>query len=196
MKRFFDIVGATIGLALLSPVIAAIAFLIWRQMGAPIFFRQTRPGLNGNPFEMVKFRTMRDAIDEQGLPLADLDRLTPLGKFLRASSLDEVPELWNVLKGEMSLVGPRPLAMIYLPLYSAEQFRRHEVKPGITGWAQINGRNSVTWRERFMLDVWYVDNWTIGLDIKILFITVKKVFLREDVRVEGQSSIESFNGHN
>lgn len=196
MKRALDLVGALLGLVLLSPVLAFVAILIWREMGSPVLFRQTRPGLYGKPFTMIKFRTMRNAVDEKANLLPDSERLTNLGRFLRASSLDELPELWNVLTGEMSLVGPRPLAMQYLPLYSTEQFRRHEVKPGITGWAQVNGRNAATWRERFAHDVWYVDNKTIGLDIRILFITVKKVFLREGVYVDGQSSIESFNGRN
>lgn len=158
MKRLLDFAGAAIGLVLLSPVLVVVAVLIRRQMGAPVLFRQTRPGLHGKPFQMVKFRTMRDAVDPQGNPLPDAERLTKLGRFLRASSLDELPELWNVLKGEMSLVGPRPLLMEYLPLYSPEQARRHELRPGVTGWAQVNGRNAISWEQKFALDVWYVDN--------------------------------------
>ena len=143
--RLFDIVASALGLLLLSPVFAIVAWLIHRKLGSPLLFRQVRPGLDGKPFEMVKFRTMRDAVDSQGNPLPDSERMTPFGSFLRASSLDELPELWNVLKGEMSLVGPRPLLMEYLPLYSPEQYRRHEVRPGVTGWAQINGRNALSW---------------------------------------------------
>src|SRR5690606_34672922 len=171
IKRSFDIAGSLLGLLLLSPVIAIVAWQVRRNLGAPVFFRQTRPGLNGRPFQMVKFRTMKDAVDAEGNPLPDSERLTPFGQFLRSSSLDELPELWNVLKGDMSLVGPRPLLMEYLPLYSTEQYRRHEVRPGVTGWAQVNGRNSLSWDEKFKLDVWYVDNRSLWLDIKILFLT-------------------------
>ena len=196
IKRLFDIAAAGVGLLLLAPVIAVVAILIRSKLGSPVFFRQTRPGLNGKPFEMVKFRTMLDAHDENGNPLPDSERMTPFGRFLRSTSLDELPELWNVLKGDMSLVGPRPLAMAYLPLYSAEQARRHEVKPGVTGWAQINGRNSITWKKKFEMDVWYVDNQSLMLDIKILLLTVKKVLARSDVQEGGQDQVESFNGKN
>lgn len=174
MKRLFDFCASLFGLVLLSPIIALVAWKIRKNLGSPVLFRQTRPGLHGKPFEMVKFRTMKDAVDAQGNPLPDSERMTPFGDKLRNSSLDELPELWNVLKGEMSLVGPRPLLMQYLPLYSKEQARRHEVRPGVTGWAQINGRNAISWEDKFKLDVWYVDNHNLLLDIKILFLTVKK----------------------
>ena len=195
-KRLLDIIASALGLFFLSPLFLIVSFRIWREMGRPIFFRQTRPGMGGKPFQMYKFRSMREAIDSHGKPLSDSERLTAIGRSLRASSIDELPELWNVLRGEMSLVGPRPLAMEYLSLYSTEQFRRHEVKPGITGWAQINGRNSATWTERFAYDVWYVDNHSMKLDLWILRLTVKQALAKEDVQVEGQSAIESFNGRN
>lgn len=194
MKRLMDITGAVFGLVLLLPVLAVVAFLIWRQMGAPVLFRQTRPGLHGKPFEMVKFRTMRDAADTKGNPLPDSERLTKLGRFLRASSLDELPELWNVLKGEMSLVGPRPLLMDYLPLYSPEQARRHEVRPGVTGWAQVNGRNAISWDQKFALDVWYVDNRSLWLDLKIIWLTIRKVFKREGISAAGEATMPKFTG--
>ena len=194
MKRLFDIFGAAIGLVLLSPVLAVVAFLIWRRMGVPVLFRQTRPGLHGKPFEMVKFRTMRDAVDAEGNPLPDAERLTRLGRFLRSSSLDELPELWNVLKGEMSLVGPRPLLMEYLPLYSPEQARRHEVRPGVTGWAQVNGRNAISWDQKFALDVWYVDNQSLRLDLKIIWLTIRKVFKREGISATGEATMPKFRG--
>lgn len=196
LKRLLDIVVSVIGLLLLSPIILIVAWQVRRKLGSPIFFRQTRPGLHGKPFEMVKFRTMLDAHDEDGIPLPDSKRMTPFGWFLRSTSLDELPELWNVLKGDMSLVGPRPLAMAYLPLHSAEQARRHEVKPGVTGWAQINGRNSIAWKKKFEMDVWYVDNQSLMLDIKILLLTIKKVLARSDVQEGGQDQVESFNGKN
>ncbi len=196
LKRLFDIVASFFGLLLLSPVIAIVAWQIRRKLGSPVLFRQVRPGKDGKPFEMIKFRTMRDAVDANGNPLPDSERMTPFGRFLRSTSLDELPELWNVLKGDMSLVGPRPLAMAYLPLYSAEQARRHEVKPGVTGWAQINGRNSITWNKKFEMDVWYVDNQSLILDIKILLRTVKKVLARSDVQEGGKDQVESFNGKN
>lgn len=195
-KRVVDFVLSLVALMALLPVIVVVAMLIRFKIGSPVFFRQTRPGLHGKPFEMVKFRTMLDAHDENGNPLPDSERMTPFGRFLRSTSLDELPELWNVLKGDMSLVGPRPLAMAYLPLYSAEQARRHEVKPGVTGWAQINGRNSITWKKKFEMDVWYVDNQSLMLDIKILLLTVKKVLARSDVQEGGQDQVESFNGKN
>lgn len=196
LKRLLDIVASGLGILLLAPVIVVIAILIYRKLGSPVFFRQTRPGLNAKPFEMVKFRTMLDAKDENGNTLPDSERMTPFGRFLRSSSLDELPELWNVLKGDMSLVGPRPLAMDYLPLYSSEQARRHEVRPGVTGWAQINGRNSIPWEKKFEMDVWYIDNQSLILDIKILLLTVKKVLVRSDVQEGGQDQVESFNGKN
>ena len=194
MKRLLDISGAAIGLVLLSPVLVIVAVLIWRQMGAPVLFRQTRPGLQGKPFQMIKFRTMRYATDAQGNPLPDAQRLTRLGRFLRASSLDELPELWNVLKGEMSLVGPRPLLMEYLPLYSPEQARRHELRPGVTGWAQVNGRNAISWDQKFALDVWYVENRSLWLDLKIIWLTLRKVFRREGISAAGEATMPKFRG--
>ena len=194
MKRLFDFFTSLCGLILLSPIIALVAWKIRKNLGTPVLFRQTRPGLHGKAFEMVKFRTMKDAFDEQGNPLPDSERMTPFGDKLRNSSVDELPELWNVLKGDMSLVGPRPLLMQYLPLYSKEQARRHEARPGVTGWAQINGRNAISWEEKFKLDVWYVDNRNFWLDIKILFLTVKKVFVREGISADGHVTIEPFTG--
>ena len=194
MKRMLDILGAAIGLVLLSPVLLIVFLKIRREMGSPVFFRQTRPGRHGTPFEMVKFRTMRDAIDADGRPLPDAERLTKLGRFLRSSSLDELPELWNVLKGEMSLVGPRPLLMESLPLYSPEQARRHEVRPGVTGWAQVNGRNAISWDEKFALDVWYVDNRSLWLDLKIIWLTIRKVVRREGISAAGEATMSKFTG--
>ncbi|HDY7937936.1 TPA: sugar transferase [Vibrio vulnificus] len=194
MKRLFDFLVSLIALILLLPVIALVAWKIRKNLGSPVLFRQTRPGLNGKPFEMVKFRTMKDAVDEQGNPLPDSERMTPFGNKLRNSSLDELPELWNVLKGEMSLVGPRPLLMQYLTLYSPEQARRNEVRPGVTGWAQINGRNAISWEDKFKLDVWYVDNRSFWLDIKILLLTVKKVFVKEGISADGHVTIAPFTG--
>lgn len=195
LKRIFDVVASATALLLLSPVIAIVAWQISRKMGSPVLFRQVRPGLDGKPFEMVKFRTMKDAVDVAGNPLPDSERMTPFGQFLRSSSLDELPELWNVLKGDMSLVGPRPLLMEYLPLYSTEQYRRHEARPGVTGWAQINGRNSLSWDEKFKLDVWYVDNQSFWLDVKILFLTVKKVVVRDGISAEGEATMTRFYGN-
>ncbi|KXS55376.1 MAG: sugar transferase EpsL [Marinobacter sp. T13-3] len=195
IKRFFDIVASALGLLILSPVILLVAIQIRRKLGSPIFFRQTRPGKDGKPFQMVKFRTMLDAVDKQGNPLPDDQRMTPFGSFLRSTSLDELPELWNVLKGEMSLVGPRPLLMEYLPLYSKEQYRRHEVRPGVTGWAQVNGRNAISWEDKFKLDVWYVDNQSFWLDLKILFLTVKKVLVRDGISSEGEATMSKFTGN-
>lgn len=195
LKRIFDVVASATALLLLSPVIAIIAWQVSRKMGSPVLFSQVRPGLSGKPFKMIKFRTMKDAVDAEGKPLPDSERLTPFGQFLRSSSLDELPELWNVLKGDMSLVGPRPLLMAYLPLYSPEQYRRHEALPGITGWAQINGRNSLGWDEKFKLDVWYVDNQSLWLDIKILFTTVKKVLARDGITAEGEATTYPFTGN-
>ena len=194
IKRVFDIFVAVLLLIILLPVFVIIAFKVKSKLGARVFFRQIRPGFLGEPFEIIKFRTMRDAVDSYGNVLPDSERLTSFGKFLRSTSFDELPELWNVLKGEMSLVGPRPLLMEYLPLYSAEQNRRHEVLPGITGWAQVNGRNAISWEEKFDLDVWYVDNQFFWLDLKILFLTVKKVIIRSRISAEGQVTQSRFLG--
>lgn len=194
IKRAFDILGAGIGLIVLSPVILVISLIIRGRMGAPVLYRQTRPGRHGIPFQMIKFRTMRDAVDEQGRLLPDGERLTGLGRFLRSSSLDELPELWNVLKGEMSLVGPRPLLMEYLPLYSPEQSRRHEARPGVTGWAQVNGRNAISWDQKFALDVWYVDNHSIWLDLKIVWLTIVKVVKRDGISAAGEATMSKFKG--
>lgn len=194
LKRLFDVIVAGSALLLLSPVLALLAWQVRRKLGAPVLFRQLRPGLEGRPFRMVKFRTMRDAVDAHGLPLADAERLTPFGRRLRSTSLDELPELWNVLKGEMSLVGPRPLMMEYLPLYSKEQARRHEVRPGITGWSQVNGRNALAWPEKFRLDVWYVDNWSLWLDLRILLLTLKKVWARDGISAAGEATMAKFTG--
>lgn len=194
LKRVFDVLAAALALVILSPVLAVVAWQISRKMGSPVLFRQVRPGMNGKPFEMIKFRTMKDAVDAEGNPLPDSERLTPFGQFLRSSSLDELPELWNVLKGEMSLVGPRPLLMEYLPLYTPQQYRRHEVRPGVTGWAQINGRNSLSWDEKFQLDVWYVENQSLWLDLKILFMTVKKVVVRDGISADGEATMPKFTG--
>lgn len=195
MKRIVDILGAGLGLLLLSPVLAIVAYKIRRDMGSPVLFRQTRPGLHGKPFQMVKFRTMRNATDAEGKPLPDAERLTKLGQFLRSSSLDELPELWNVLKGEMSLVGPRPLLMEYMPLYSVEQARRHEVRPGVSGWAQVNGRNAISWDEKFALDVWYVDNRSLWLDLKIIWLTIRKVIKRDGISAAGEATMSKFTGN-
>lgn len=196
MKRIIDILLSAAALLVLSPVLLIVGWKISRKMGRPVLFVQQRPGLNGNPFMMVKFRTMKDAIDADGELLPDGERLTEFGKFLRATSLDELPELWNVLKGEMSLVGPRPLLMEYLPRYSKEQARRHEVRPGVTGWAQVNGRNALGWEEKFALDVWYVDNQTLWLDMRILWMTVKKVLMRDGISADGEATMGKFNGQN
>lgn len=194
IKRLFDITSTLFGLMLLWPLILLLVVLVRIKLGSPVFFRQQRPGRQGRPFMMIKFRTMTDARNSVGNLLPDAARLTPFGRFLRSSSLDELPELFNVLKGEMSLVGPRPLLMEYLPLYSTEQARRHELKPGITGWAQINGRNAISWEEKFKLDVWYVDNRSFWFDLKILWLTVKKVFVREGISQAGQATMEKFQG--
>ena len=193
-KRVLDIVVSFIGLILLSPLFLLLYFKIKKEMGTPVIFSQIRPGRDGKPFRMYKFRSMKDATDQDGNPLPDADRITPFGAKLRTTSLDELPELWNVLKGEMSLVGPRPLLMEYLPLYSTEQYRRHEVRPGITGWAQVNGRNAISWEEKFEYDVWYVDNQSILLDIKILLLTIKKVFVKEGISAEGEVTMTKFTG--
>ena len=194
LKRLFDILGAVFGLLILLPIIVTLAWQVRRKLGSPVLFRQTRPGLHGKPFQLIKFRTMRNAIGLDGRPLHDSERMTSFGSFLRSASLDELPELWNVLKGDMSLVGPRPLLMEYLPLYSLEQARRHEVRPGVTGWAQVNGRNALSWEEKFRLDVWYVDNHSFWLDLKILALTVKKVFVREGISAAGEATMTYFTG--
>lgn len=194
MKRFFDIVFSFVGLLILSPLFMLVFSLSWARLGRPVLFQQVRPGVNGDLFKMVKFRTMTDRRGTDGELLADCERLTKFGKFLRSSSIDELPELWNVIKGDMSLVGPRPLLVEYLPLYTAEQARRHEVRPGITGWAQVNGRNALSWDEKFKLDVWYVDNRSFWLDIKILWLTVKKVLVREGVSAAGEATMSRFRG--
>lgn len=193
-KRLLDILASAIGLLLLSPVMALVAWRISRKLGSPVLFRQVRPGLNGRPFEMIKFRTMRDAADAAGNLLPDSERMTPFGSFLRSSSLDELPELWNVLKGDMSLVGPRPLLMEYLPLYSQEEYRRHEVRPGVTGWAQINGRNALSWDEKFKLDIWYVDNRSLWLDLKVILLTLKKVVVKDGISADGHATMPHFKG--
>ena len=194
-KRLFDIIASASGLIFLSPVFLILIYLIRKNLGEPVFFTQERPGKDGKPFKMIKFRSMRDAVDKDGNPLPDSERLTPFGKKLRATSLDELPELWNVLKGEMSLVGPRPLLMSYLPLYNEFQNRRHEMRPGVTGWAQVNGRNALSWDEKFAHDVWYIDNFSFWLDIKILFLTVKKIFVKEGISAEGEATMPYFTGN-
>ncbi|WP_322507095.1 sugar transferase [Anaerolinea sp.] len=195
-KRLFDLTLAVLALVLLSPVLLFTALAVRLGLGKPVLFRQPRPGYRGRVFTLYKFRTMRDALAPDGTPLPDDQRLTPLGRFLRATSLDELPELFNVLKGEMSLVGPRPLLVKYLPLYTPEQMRRHEVLPGITGWAQINGRNALSWQDKFRLDVWYVDHWSFWLDVKILILTVWKVLRREGINQPGQATASEFDGTN
>lgn len=194
MKRLFDIVAAALALLLLALPLLCLAWLVRRKLGSPVLFCQTRPGLGGKPFRMIKFRTMTSTRDSNGVLLSDAQRMTPFGRRLRAASLDELPELINVLKGDMSLVGPRPLLMEYLPLYSAEQARRHEVRPGITGWAQINGRNALSWEDRFKLDVWYVDHRSLWLDLKILALTVRKVLAREGISAAGEATMSKFTG--
>lgn len=192
LKRVFDVVVSATALVVLAPVMGLIALAVWRTMGRPVLFRQVRPGLHGKPFVMYKFRTMRDLRDAEGKLLPDEARLTPFGRWLRSTSLDELPELLNVLRGEMSLVGPRPLLMEYLDRYTPEQARRHEVKPGITGWAQIHGRNNLSWDERFKLDVWYVDNWSLWLDLKILWRTLWMVLRREGISAQGHATMPRF----
>ena len=195
MKRLLDIVTSGLGLLVLSPLLIVLYIVISWKMGRPVLFMQVRPGLGGKPFTMIKFRTMRDATDSSGKPLSDAERLTSLGKFMRAASLDELPELWNVLRGDMSLVGPRPLLMEYLPFYSKEQNRRHETKPGITGWAQVNGRNALSWDQKFELDVWYVDNKSLLLDLRILFMTAAIVFRRSGISSDGHATMPVFTGN-
>ena len=194
MKRVFDIVVSSLGLLTLFLPLTILAWRIRRNLGSPVFFRQVRPGMHGKPFKMVKFRTMSSECGPNGQLLPDALRLKEFGRFLRATSLDELPELWNVLKGDMSLVGPRPLLMEYLLLYTLEQSRRHEVRPGITGWAQVNGRNAIRWEDKFKLDVWYVDNQSFWLDTKILWLTIKKVLLRDGIGAEGEATMPAFTG--
>lgn len=194
VKRLIDVVGALLGLLLAAPLILVVAIVVRFALGSPVLFRQYRPGLHGEPFEMIKFRTMAISNDADLGPLPDSARLGRVGKFLRAWSVDELPELWNVLVGEMSFVGPRPLLMEYLPLYSAAQRRRHEVRPGITGWAQVHGRNAISWEQKFELDVWYVDHRTLWLDLHILLLTIARVFRSEGIAQEGHVTTEKFRG--
>jgi lipopolysaccharide/colanic/teichoic acid biosynthesis glycosyltransferase len=194
LKRIFDLIVSSVSLLILFPVFWWISRKITKNLGKPVLFRQKRPSLNGDVFEMIKFRSMLDATDENGQTLPDKQRLTPFGVWLRTTSLDELPGLWNVLKGDMSLVGPRPLLEEYLPLYSADQARRHEVRPGITGWAQVNGRNEISWEDKFKLDVWYVDHQSIWLDVKILFLTIKKVINHEGISADGHATMSKFRG--
>ena len=194
MKKIFDFTVALGALAILSPVLGVVAIIVRAQLGAPVLFCQTRPGLQGKPFSILKFRTMTNARDAQGNLLPDGQRLTRFGRFLRSTSLDELPELFNVLKGDMSLVGPRPLLMEYLPLYTPEQARRHDVRPGITGWAQVNGRNALSWEEKFAMDVWYVDHCSLWLDMKILVLTVRKVLARDGISAAGEATMPRFTG--
>ena len=196
MKRLLDFIVALCVLLTLLPVIIIVAVIIYFKLGSPILFTQERPGLNGKVFKMIKFRSMLDGKDRQGNLLPDNERITQFGSFLRSTSLDELPGLFNVLKGDMSLVGPRPLLVQYLSLYSTEQARRHNVRPGITGWAQVNGRNAISWDQKFKFDVWYVDNQSFLLDLKILMLTVKKVFVREGISADGHVTIEPFKGTN
>ncbi|CAM4361796.1 sugar transferase [Acinetobacter pragensis] len=196
MKRLLDIILASIALMLLSPLYVFVAYKVKKNLGSPVLFRQVRPGLNGKPFEMIKFRTMKDAVDAQGNPLPDSERLTTFGKMLRSTSLDEMPELWNVIKGDMSVVGPRPLLMEYLPLYNKEQAKRHNVRPGMTGHAQVNGRNAISWEEKFKLDTWYVENQSTVLDFKIMLKTVQKVIAKDDISAEGEATMTRFTGSN
>jgi sugar transferase EpsL len=196
IKRLIDICLSMLTLVLLSPLILGIAVLVWLTMGRPVLFKQLRAGYRGKPFTLFKFRTMREDRDVQGRPLPDSKRLSKLGNLLRQLSLDELPQFWNVWKGEMSLVGPRPLLVDYLPLYSPEQARRHEVKPGVTGWAQVKGRNALSWDEKFELDVWYVDNWSLRLDARILWKTIRKVFQREGISLDGHATMPEFTGNN
>ena len=194
MKRLLDIIIASIALVLLSPLYFYVAYKVKKNLGSPVLFRQVRPGLHGKPFEMIKFRTMKDAVDAHGNPLPDNERLTPFGKMLRSSSLDEMPELWNVIKGDMSIVGPRPLLMEYLPLYNKEQAKRHNLRPGMTGHAQVNGRNAIGWEEKFKLDTWYVENQSVWLDFKIMLKTVKKVIAKDDINEAGEATMTKFTG--
>jgi len=194
LKRLLDIIIASIALILLSPLYAFVAYKVKKNLGSPVLFRQVRPGLHGKPFEMIKFRTMKDAVDAEGNPLPDSERLAPFGKMLRSTSLDEMPELWNVIKGDMSVVGPRPLLMEYLPLYNKEQAKRHDVRPGMTGHAQVNGRNAISWEEKFKLDTWYVENQSTVLDLKIMLKTVQKVIAKDDISAKGEATMTRFTG--
>lgn len=194
MKRFFDIVVSASAIVLLAPLLIGIAVAVRTQLGTPVLFRQLRPGRGGKPFQLIKFRTMNGTNGRSGTALSDAERLTPFGRWLRASSLDELPELLNVLRGEMSLVGPRPLLMDYLPLYSPEQARRHAIRPGITGWAQVNGRNAISWEQKFALDVYYVDNHTIWMDLKIIVLTIERILRRDGITAEGSATAEKFLG--
>lgn len=194
LKRLLDIIIASTALILLSPLYVFVAYKVKKNLGSPVLFRQVRPGLHGQPFEMIKFRTMKDAVDAQGHPLPDSERLTPFGKMLRSTSLDEMPELWNVIKGDMSVVGPRPLLMEYLPLYNADQAKRHNVRPGMTGYAQVNGRNAISWEEKFKLDTWYVENQSVWLDFKIMLKTVHKVIMKDDINEAGEATMTKFTG--
>ena len=194
LKRLLDITIASIALILLSPLYALVAYKVKKNLGSPVLFRQVRPGLHGKPFEMIKFRTMKDAVGEQGSPLPDSERLTSFGQMLRSTSLDEMPELWNVIKGDMSIVGPRPLLMEYLPLYNEQQAKRHNVRPGITGYAQVNGRNAISWEKKFELDTWYVENQSLWLDFKIMLKTIKKVIAKDDISAEGEATMTKFTG--
>src|SRR5690606_25716867 len=194
LKRLLDIIIASIALILLSPLYAFVAYKVKKNLGSPVLFRQVRPGLHGKPFEMIKFRSMKDAVDAHGNPLPDTERLTPFGKMLRSTSLDEMPELWNVIKGDMSIVGPRPLLMEYLPLYNKEQAKRHDVRPGMTGHAQVNGRNAISWEQKFKLDTWYVENRSLWLDFKIMLQTVKKVIAKDDINEAGEATMTKFTG--
>ena len=193
-KRLFDIIASSVALVVLAPMILLVAVVVRLCLGAPVFFKQIRPGFRGEPFVLMKFRTMQDVEGPDGRPREDSRRLTEFGRWLRASSLDELPELWNVLKGDMSLVGPRPLLLEYLPLYTPEQARRHEVRPGLTGWAQVNGRNAMTWEEKFELDIWYVDNKSLALDLRILLMTVRAVFSRQGISATGEATMPRFTG--
>jgi lipopolysaccharide/colanic/teichoic acid biosynthesis glycosyltransferase len=195
-KRVFDLLVVLVSAIVWVPVAAVVALFVRYKIGSPVLFTQQRPGLDGNPFLIYKFRTMTNAVDAHGELLADAQRLTPFGRFLRSTSLDELPEFWNILKGDMSLVGPRPLLMDYLPLYSPEQARRHDVRPGLTGWAQVNGRNAVTWTEKFRYDVWYVDNQSLALDLRILLLTVRAVLWRQGITGEGEATVGRFTGNN
>lgn len=194
LKRGFDIAASAIALVVFSPLILILALLVRSRLGSPVFFRQKRPGLHGRAFHMVKFRTMIDARGDDGMLLPDKERLPPFGRWLRSTSLDELPELWNVLRGDMSLVGPRPLLMDYLPRYSPWQARRHETRPGVTGWAQVNGRNALSWPEKFNLDVWYVDNRSFWLDLRILFLTLLSVLRRDGISATGEATMPGFRG--
>lgn len=194
LKRLFDITVATTALVVLSPVYALTSYKVKKNLGSPVLFKQTRPGLHGEPFEMIKFRTMLDAYDNEGNPLPNEQRYTKFGNFLRSTSLDELPELWNVIKGDMSLVGPRPLLMEYLPLYNETQARRHNVRPGVSGWAQVNGRNAISWEKKFELDTWYVDNQSLLLDLKIILMTLKKVVVKEGVNASNNVTMTRFTG--